>query len=217
MCCFELHFHWTVFWVVTALWPEVLLSLEHSYSMTAARSSVSPTLEKGKIITDFFLTLPKLAWTRDAVGSCWPLLSKCRIRLVTRKKPATILRYSTHLYNKEGSVTSQHSQDNYAAWPSTITDHTALWTIRRVMFWSSWCTSGIRTPKKNKQWTSEMKPLRVSLCGTFEIAVHAKILEEFCRNRFLQISVAKKGHHNKLIWHQITSNSVMRTKHFARF
>lgn len=85
MCCFELHFHWTVFWVVTALWPEVLLSLEHSYSMTAARSSVSPTLEKGKIITDFFLTLPKLAWTRDAVGSCWPLLSKCRIRLVTRK------------------------------------------------------------------------------------------------------------------------------------
>lgn len=86
MCCFELHFHRTVFWVVTALWPEVLLLLEHSYSVTAARSSASPTLEKGKIIIDFFLTLPKLVWTRNALGGCWPLLSKCRIRLVTRKK-----------------------------------------------------------------------------------------------------------------------------------
>lgn len=57
-----------------ALRPAVLLLLEHSLSMTAAASLASPTLEKGKIIIDLFLTHPKLGWSRGAIGSCWPLL-----------------------------------------------------------------------------------------------------------------------------------------------
>lgn len=218
MCCFELHFHRTVFWVVTALWPEVLLLLEHSYSVTAARSSASPTLEKGKIIIDFFLTLPKLVWTRNALGGCWPLLSKCRIRLVTRKK------------QQQSWCIAHTFKTRRVVSPTSILKTTMLpdpplsQIIQLYEQLGGSCSSLPDAPvefevpkKKKKQWTSEMKPLRVSLCGTFEIVVHAKVLEEFCRNRFLQISVAKKGHHDKLIWHQITNNPIMCIKHFARF
>lgn len=62
-----------------------------------------------------------------------------------------------------------------------------------------------------------MKRLKVSLHGIFETAVHAQVLEEFCKTIFLQISVAKQGHHNKLIWHQMASIPMMCIIHFARF
>lgn len=66
------HFLRTIVRVLFALLSVVLL--EHSFSMTAAQSLLSPTPEKSKTITDLFLTLPKPAWSRDAIGSYWPLL-----------------------------------------------------------------------------------------------------------------------------------------------
>lgn len=57
----------TVVRLLFALWQVVLLF----FPMTAAGSLVSPTSEKAKIITDLFLTPPKLSWPRDAIGSCY--------------------------------------------------------------------------------------------------------------------------------------------------
>lgn len=61
------HFLRTIVRLLFALLSVVLL--EHNFSMTTAQSLVSSTREKGKTITDLFLTFPKLAWTRDAIGS----------------------------------------------------------------------------------------------------------------------------------------------------